>query len=74
LFLSEVTQQIKSEQNNEHKAEPTTTTDMPSISISTATEDKNKDNDKENEGHGNIFYRGFTNFDCGRRQGWFLFG
>jgi hypothetical protein len=47
LSPSEVAHQVKYEQNDEHKAEPSTAADMPSVGISAAAKDKNKENDKE---------------------------
>ena len=48
LSPSEITHQIKYEQNDEHKAEPSATTDMPPVSISAAAEDKDKENNNDN--------------------------
>ena len=47
LVASEVAQQIKYEQDNEHKADSAAAADMSPVSIAAAAEEKNKDNNKE---------------------------
>jgi len=54
---SEVTQQIKYEQNDEYQAKAATASDMPAVSIATASEEENKDNNNEDEGHNNMGWR-----------------
>ena len=46
-----VAQQVKDEQDDEHKADPATAADMTSVGIAAAAKDKNKDDNKKDECH-----------------------
>jgi hypothetical protein len=47
-IASEITHQVKNEQDNEYQAKPTATARMASIGISAAAEDQNENNNEEN--------------------------
>jgi len=62
---SKVAHQIKYEQDDQHKAESASATDVASIGIAAAAEEKNKDNNKKDEGHNDNGYRGYYYFAAG---------
>ena len=51
---SEITHEVKYEQDNEHEAESASATSVSPVSITAAAEDKNENNNKEDEHHKDI--------------------
>ena len=57
--LSEIAHEIKYEQDNEHKAESATATDVTAVGVPAAAEEKQEDNNEKNEHHNDIGIGGY---------------